>query len=151
MSKAKDCTPPEKYLESHYMGYLAATEREKQPFLVWWRDEHNNDALEIDPSFFGVKKLSEIRIFKEAREVLRRKKADTYLLVWPDAIYLSGEEAHRSGDKTEVIKVSLGYSKNFPAYVVAYETIYEQRKVGENETVSVPISYDLGCAGNLLK
>ena len=144
VAKANNCVPPEEYSGSHYLGYLALTEREKEPLLMWWRDEYDDDALEPDPRFAGIEALSGKRIFKRARKILRKKKADTYLLAWPDVIYISSE-------KTEVIKVSLGYSKEFPAYDVAYETVFQKSKTDENRIVTRAKGFDLGCAGNLLK
>lgn len=144
LAHADNCIPPQDYSGSHYLAYLAVSERENEPLLIWSRKEYDDDALEYDPRFSGLEVLSGKRIFKQARKILKKRKADSYVLAWPDEIYISDK-------KIEVIKVSMGYSKEFSAYNVAYETIFQKSRSDDDKIVTRAEGYDLGCGANLLK
>lgn len=138
-----DCTWPNEFDESHYLGYQAVVERENKPLLMWWKKEYDDREFEPNPRHIGLEILSGKRIFKEAKEILKVKKADTYLLAWSDDIYINDK-------KVEVIKVSAAYSNKLSAYDVAYETVSQKRE-GSDKFVSSTVKYVLGCSANLLE
>ena len=141
---ALDCRLPENFYGEHYLGYLALSERGEEPILMWWRDEYDDQEHEHDPRYSGMEFLSDDRMFKEAANILRKRKADIYLLAWPDTIYIAEESI-------KVSIVSIAISKEVPAHKVAYEEIsIPSTNKSESNKLGVK-SYELGCAANLLK
>ena len=147
---ASNCRPDHYHgYGAGYDGYLELVESGEisnaQSLLIWWKEGEPIDGCDTEKceaKYYGFSTFSKEGMFKEAKTVIRRKKADTYLLVWEDEII-------KQDEKIPVLKMSLGGPHKALSNDIAME--YPPLK-NEKGYLLYPENFiELGCGINLLK
>ena len=131
-----------------YDGYLELVESSEisntESLLIWWKEGEPVDGCETEScekKYFDFSVFIKEDMFHKAKTVIRKKKADAYLLVWEDKI--------TKNDKTiSVLKMSLGLPNKALSNEIAmvYPPIKKDGRWLYPEGVT-----ELGCGLNLLK
>ncbi len=146
---AMDCKP--EHIDVYRTGYLAfkdLTEKIEDEnttsLLMWWKEgepEGGCSTQKCINKYFGSQGISQSEMYKKSKSLVRRKKADFYVLVWKDTIT-------QKEDIIPVLKMSLGV-KGMP---LSSDIAMQYPLTNEKGQSVLPNSVTLlGCGINLLQ